>query len=484
MMKETIKENEKKIKDQAIKGVSWTVMVRMVSMAMKFGSNVILTWLLIPEAFGLMAIASIFITGLHQLSDTGIYANIIRSPKSNDMNFCNTMWSIQVFRGIILTVICLALSKPLALFYGEPILAEIVAVLGINVFLRCLTSTSIPLLEKRLMIQRIYILEVCTQLITIIVMIVWVVISSSVWGLVAGTIVGTSLKTIISHFMLPGHSNRLQWNQEALQEASHFGRWIFLSSAFNFLATQTDRMLVGKLMSIETLGVYHIGLQLARMPFIIFQHISYRIIYPTMNQYYHLDANTLNDKIAEVKKYLLPGMLFFCLAVMIGAEPFFRNLYRAEYHGAIRVTRMLGFFIWFEMLTSLLDRFPLILGKSKILAKKSIFSFFIKSTCCLLGFYLGKIEGLIVGLVVGSAMTYFFIMYENKRINIKAGSGDLKYSFFLGSIFGTYMFLLYFFNFHKAYENLILSFILILLIAIWMAKTSYAQIIKRFFKKS
>ncbi|MFM6402608.1 oligosaccharide flippase family protein, partial [Planktothrix sp.] len=101
---------------KAIQGTIWTLFGYGGSQVLRFGGNLILTRLLVPELFGLMALVNTFITGLNLFSDVGIRPSIIRSQRGDDPEFLNTAWTIQVFRGLGLWIICLLITVPLAKF--------------------------------------------------------------------------------------------------------------------------------------------------------------------------------------------------------------------------------------------------------------------------------------------------------------------------------------------------------------------------------
>jgi hypothetical protein len=81
--------------------------------------NLILTRLLFPEAFGLMALVQVFLSGLQMFSDIGIQTSVIRSKRGEDPAFLDTAWTVQVLRGGLLWLGCLGIAGPAAAFYEE-----------------------------------------------------------------------------------------------------------------------------------------------------------------------------------------------------------------------------------------------------------------------------------------------------------------------------------------------------------------------------
>ncbi|MEM9567949.1 MAG: oligosaccharide flippase family protein, partial [Cyanobacteria bacterium P01_E01_bin.34] len=102
------------LKSTAVRGVLWTVAAFGSQQVLRFASNLILTRLLIPEFFGLMALVNSLRLGLELFSDVGIGQNIIQSPRGEDPLFLNTAWSIQIIRGILLWLACWAIAQPIA----------------------------------------------------------------------------------------------------------------------------------------------------------------------------------------------------------------------------------------------------------------------------------------------------------------------------------------------------------------------------------
>uniref|UniRef100_UPI00261A665C oligosaccharide flippase family protein n=1 Tax=uncultured Roseobacter sp. TaxID=114847 RepID=UPI00261A665C len=118
---------------RVIRGTMMTMVNFGGSKALRLLSNLILTRILFPEAFGMMALITVFIGALEMFSDMGIRASIIQSKRGYESNYLNTAWTVQILRGILLYVAALFLAAPAARFYEEPLLAELLPVATFSV---------------------------------------------------------------------------------------------------------------------------------------------------------------------------------------------------------------------------------------------------------------------------------------------------------------------------------------------------------------
>ena len=90
---------------------AWSLAGYAVSQVIRFGSNLIMTRLLVPEMFGVMAIATIVMVGLAMFSDLGLRQSIVQSRRGDDPAFLNTAWALQILRGLVLWAIALAIAS-------------------------------------------------------------------------------------------------------------------------------------------------------------------------------------------------------------------------------------------------------------------------------------------------------------------------------------------------------------------------------------
>ena len=120
---------------------AFTIMGFGAQQAIRFGSNLILARLLFPEAFGTMALVTVLLIGLTMLSDLGIQPAIQSSKRGDDPAFLNTAWTLNIVRAVVLFLAASALAWPMAWFYQEPILFQLIPVAATSILLLALEPT-------------------------------------------------------------------------------------------------------------------------------------------------------------------------------------------------------------------------------------------------------------------------------------------------------------------------------------------------------
>src|SRR5580658_3151267 len=104
----------------AFRGGAWTVVGYGASQVVRLASTLVLARLVAPQAFGLVALVSVFLSGLESLSDLGIGMDVIQHKRGDDPVFINTAFIIQVVRGVLIWAVAAALAYPFAVFYHQP----------------------------------------------------------------------------------------------------------------------------------------------------------------------------------------------------------------------------------------------------------------------------------------------------------------------------------------------------------------------------
>ncbi|MEB3279616.1 MAG: oligosaccharide flippase family protein [Lyngbya sp.] len=362
------------VKKQAVKGTIWTLVGYGGSQALRLGSNLILTRLLIPELFGLMALVHTFIMGVALFSDIGIRPSIIRSPRGNDPVFLNTAWTLQILRACWIWIGCLILAWPVSQFYNDSRLLWLLPVAALTVFINGFSSTSLATLSRKLELGKITRLDFATQIISLAVTIVWASITPTVWALVGGNIVSSLVKTTWSHRLEPDTSNWFAWDKDSIKEIMSFGTWIFVSTMMTFLASQADRLILGKLFTLQLLGIYTVAFTFADLPRQVVQRISQQVMFPVISKYADLDRPSLRAKILQKRKFLLMGLAVMVTILASFGDIIIEILYDERYQQAGWMLPILAVGLWPLLLSATIDKALYAIGNPKPVA----FGYFLK----------------------------------------------------------------------------------------------------------
>lgn len=333
------------LRKRTFKAGSWVLIGHFFSQFMRFGGNLILTRLLVPEMFGMMTIVNVIMAGLTMFSDVGLLQNIVQSKRGDDQAYLNTAWTIQIIRGFLIFFIALTISAGLYFLgragyfshdiaYGNAELPAILATISITAVIEGFNSIQLPLLNRKLMVGKLVLIEITSQLVGLVFMVSWAWMTHNIWALVYGSIISVSLKMILSHTVDIGERCQFCWDREAVNEIIHFGKWIFLTSILGFLLNQGDRLLLGSMVSSEILGVYTVAFFLANSLKDALMKLISSVFYPVLSEILRKSSDNVQNFYYRIRAridvicMLTAGILYSAGDVII------ESLYDKRYENA------------------------------------------------------------------------------------------------------------------------------------------------------
>lgn len=399
------------LKKLAICATAWTIAGNGLSQILRLGTNLILTHLLAPDLFGLVALVSVFITGLHLFSDIGIGPSIIQSKHGDEPTFYNTAWTLQIIRGGVIWVGLILIAWPLSIFYKEPRLWWLIPLVGIGSLTSSFSSTALCTLERHLEARQMMFYELSGQVLCSAIMIVWAKVNPSIWALVAGNLISALIQTLRSHRLSPGISNHFTWDKEALASLSNFGRWIFVSTAITFLAEQSDRLILGKLISFDLLGVYGVALTFSDLPRQVAVLISGRVLFPVFSKLADLPREELRGKILRNRKFIV-FVIAIGLAIMTCfGDLLVSTLYDHRYQEAAWMLPILTLGIWPRVLCNTNEPALFAIGKPQYPALAQLCRFIFTSVGLIVGYHFFGLVGAVVAVSLNDLCHYTVINY-------------------------------------------------------------------------
>ncbi len=411
LTQEAIESRNQKLKKQAVKSTAYIVGFYGVSIALRMVSSVVLTRLFSPQYFGLMTLLTTVLVGLNLFSHIGLGDSVIQSPRGDDPVFLNTAWTLQVIRGAGLWVLTILLAWPVARFYHEPRMMALFPVLGFGCVIAGFASPSLLSLARHMGVGKASMLELVGQVVYFVVTLVWALFDPSLWALVGGKTASELARTAISFYIIPELRPGFVLDGECIRSLLHFGKWILVGTALTFLATQSDRLILGKLITIEALGVYGVAFSLSDMPRQIIALFCSRVGYPFIARFAQQPRKEYRTVFLKYRQPVLAvGGLGLILVICVG-DQLVLHLYDHRYRAAAWMVGVLALGLWHTMLYSTLSPAILALSKAHYNAIANLVYCISLFTLIPVGFHFYGTLGAVVAVAAGDLPVYFVVLY-------------------------------------------------------------------------
>ena len=322
------------LRSRSLRSSFFTILNTGSENVLRLAGNLVLTRILFPEAFGIMALVQVVMIGLKMFSDLGLQMSIIQNERGTDPLFLDSAWVLQIARGILLWLATVVMAAPVAALYDTPILAQLLPVAGLIACIQGLNSTKLATANRSLVLGRVTAIKIGSKIIGLATLIGLALWWQSVWALVIGGLIEPLFFMVMSHLWLPGHQNRFRFERTALGELFNFGKYIFLSTIAGFILLQADRAILGKFISLTDLALYNIAFMLATLPRMLQYQIIGKVLYPLYSSRPPGESASNYKNIARAR-FLVVGCSVLIVAIFaIGGNALIVFLYDPRYEAA------------------------------------------------------------------------------------------------------------------------------------------------------
>lgn len=298
----------------------------------------ILARLLVPEDFGLLAIAATAIGFLMQLTNLGMVPALVQGKDVSEKQY-NTAWTVGVTRALLVTISVVAVAPFIAQLFSELRAAPIIQVLALRPLLDAVSSIKVADLTRQLQFRPLATLKLVEAIVNTVVSIA-LAPSLGVWAMVVGTLAGSSTYLGLSYILAP-HLPRFLFNSGAARPLIRFGRWIFLTGLVVLAGSYVLQIVISRQLGAAELGLYYLAAQLAFLPTEVASGVVGEVAFPLFAR-----LQTDLQQITRAFRALLTGisaLLFPVCALIIALAPaLVHNILGPEWAGTIPVIRILA----------------------------------------------------------------------------------------------------------------------------------------------
>ncbi len=266
-----------------IKATIWSFVERLSTEIMSFVIGVILARLLSPSDYGVIGLTTIFLVISNVFIDSGFSNALIRKVDRTEKDLSTAFYFNFVIGGISYILLFL-FSNLIAVFFEEPLLVDLIRIVGLNVMLHSLCIVQNAILTSQLNIRLLTVINLSSQIPSGIVAIYLAYNGFGVYALAVQTVLCSVIRTIMLWVCVKWRP-RERFDKQSFNYLWGFGSKLLLSSLIGQLVGNIHSFLIGKYIGKADLGYYSKGNSLSMHVSSITIGMVQKVGLPLLSQY-------------------------------------------------------------------------------------------------------------------------------------------------------------------------------------------------------
>ncbi len=369
-------------------GAAWMVLMRLLVRAIGLVSTIILARLLVPEDFGLVALATSIAFAVEVLGQFSFDVALIRDVKAGRDHY-DTAWTLAVIRGVLLGLLVAALAYPMSVAFNDARLTSMICIFAGTIALEGFQNVGVVNFRKEMRFGREFMFMVTQKLVSFSVTLTLAVVWREYWALVAGIVAGSVTATVSSYVM---HGYRPRFCLREWRALIGFSKWLLVNNMLHFLATRLDVFIIGRWFGAHDLGVYNVSSEIAALPTTELAAPIQRAIYPGMAKIAG-DLDRLRQSYLDGISVLLMLAVPAAAGITVLADPIVRTLLGEKWLDAIPLLQILSLHGLIRLGGANATSVLLALGRPKVITKLSALHIALLSPALITGIWLGGLAG-------------------------------------------------------------------------------------------
>lgn len=326
----------------AIAGIKWTSASTIVVTLVQLAQLAVLARLLQPSDFGLMAMGMVVIGFGQTFADMGVSNAIIHRQDATADQLSSLYW-LNLAVGLVLFILVVALAPLVAAFYAEPRLRDLLLASAFMFLIAPIGQQFQALLQKELLFERLAKVEVTVTVFGFLIAILSALAGQGAFALVwcqLAVVTGTTL--LLARLGGRVWRPRLHFALADLQGYLGFGLYQMGERSLRHLTVNLDKVLIGRLLGAQALGVYSVAYQLMIRPMQALNPIVTRVAFPIFSRIQTDDTRVRRGYLRMIQIIAFVSMPMY-LGLFAVADPVITALLGARWHAAVGVFQILVF---------------------------------------------------------------------------------------------------------------------------------------------
>jgi PST family polysaccharide transporter len=309
---------------RARRALVWSFLNVIVSRVGTTLIGIVLARILVPEDYGVYAVALTGLNALLSVNELGVSLAVVRWP-GDVRRIAPTVATIAIASSLLLYVVCFLVAGRVSAYMGAPQAGDVLRVLALAVLIDGFTAVSAGMLTREFMQRQRLVVDTVGFVVTGGLSIVLATQGVGAWSLVWGALVGNLINAAMLLKWSPW-SFRLGWAPEHVRELLAFGLPLAAASLIVFGMLNADYIVVGRLFGPVQLGFYLLAFNLSTWPVSVFSGPVRRVSLPAFARLAH-DRQAVGDAFVRAIVLLMLATLPVCLLLGLFAAPLIELVY-------------------------------------------------------------------------------------------------------------------------------------------------------------
>jgi PST family polysaccharide transporter len=327
------------LKERTIRGGAARICVQAASLLLRVGSLMVLARLLTPKDFGLLGMVTAFTGVLNLFRDFGLSVATVQRDTVTEAQTSTLFW-INVLAGVILTVVTLILAPVIGVFYREPRLVSITSVVAIGFLFNGAGVQHSALLQRQMRFTALALIDITCLIVSTTIAIGMAQFGYGYWALVAMAVslpLSSTLGLWLATAWVPGRPRK----GAGVRSMMRFGGTMTLNGLVMYVASNAEKVLLGRFWGADAIGIYGRAYQLIRIPIDSLNSTVGEVAFAALSR-------VQNDP-DRLKRYFLKGYslvvamtLPITIACALFADDMIAVLLGSKWKEAVEVFRLLA----------------------------------------------------------------------------------------------------------------------------------------------
>ncbi|MGB5942543.1 MAG: lipopolysaccharide biosynthesis protein [Leeuwenhoekiella sp.] len=337
------------LRNSVLSGVFFTAVSKYSNIVLSIVLTAILSRLLTPGEFGIVAIALVFINFFQLLSNFGLGPAIVQNKNLTDSDV-HTLFGLTFLLGIVAAILFFFSAYFISAYYEEPELLSILKLLSLSVFFYTLTTVPQALNLKKQIFKKLAFLNITVQLISGTVAVTLAYRGFGYYALVIKAIID-SILLLIGNLVLTPTPISFRAQKSSIEKVFRFSSYQFLFNIINYFTRNADNLLIGKYFGVAPLGFYDKSYRLMLMPVQSLTQVITPVLHPVLSNYQE-DKERIYQ--AYKKVVLVLATIGFPLAVLLffSSRELVLIIYGDQWKTSIPVFEILALSVGLQMVLS------------------------------------------------------------------------------------------------------------------------------------